>query len=376
MPENTKPKIYFKNLNAIRFFAASIVICHHIEQNKSNFNLPSYWQNEVVIMVGRLGVILFFVISGFLITYLLLKEKQFTNTISVKDFYLRRIFRIWPLYFLIVFLAFFVLPNIDFLNFGKFDSKTIVQNIKVNLPLYLLLLPNLATNLSSSLHFASHLWSIGAEEQFYLVWPVLNKKISNKFILMASVLVFYQLLKYLFLNLPPSAFASRLNGFWFSIPIDCMAIGGFFSLLLHGNSRFISKIKLLIFAKLIQWFILSGTIFLIVIGFQPTYLHEEFYSVLFGIIIINFAANENRIFSLDNPILNYLGKISYGLYMYHLIVVVFLIKVVQYFEIFRSIILYPAVFFLTIILASFSYEYFELPFIWKKQKYSKFNSGQ
>lgn len=374
--QQEQPKIYFKNLNAIRFFAAFVVICHHIEQNKSNFNLPNYWHNEVVVMVGRLGVILFFVISGFLITYLLLKEKEITNTIAVKDFYLRRIFRIWPLYFLIVFLSFFLLPNISFMNFGQFDSKIIWENIRINLPLYLLLLPNLANTQFNSLHFASHLWSIGAEEQFYLVWPVLNKKLSNKWLLMACVIVFYLAVKYIFWYWPDSKFISRVNGFLYSIPIDCMAIGGIFALIIYEKTKIVDKIKTFLFAKQVQWLVFIGTILLVVNNFHPFYLHEEIYSILFGILIINFAVNENRIFSMDYAILNYLGKISYGLYMYHLILVVFSIKILAYFGLFSNILLYPLVLILTILAASISYEYFELPFIRKKQKYSKVQSGE
>lgn len=370
-------RVYFKNLNAIRFFAAFVVICHHIEQNKFFFNVPNnYWHNPIVIMVGRLGVVLFFVISGFLITYLLLKEREITGNISIQDFYLRRIFRIWPLYFLIVFLAFFVLPVFPWMNFGKFDSNIIWQNIKFNLPLCLLLLPNLAQNPFHSLHFTTHLWSIGAEEQFYLIWPVLNKKISNKWLLMLAVIVFYIGVKYLFLSLPDSYFVSRFNGFWYSTPIDCMAIGGIFSLLIFDTSNKIIAIKNLVFNKIVQWICLFLVFILVANNFQPNYFHEELYSILFGIIVVNFAANPNCIFSLDYPILNFLGKISYGLYMYHLIVVVFSIKLLQYFGQFRNIILYPMVLIITILIASISYYFFELKFIKRKAKYSKVLSGE
>mgnify|MGYP000751166612 CR=1 FL=1 len=96
--------IYFKGFNGVRFIAASAVIVHHIEEYKAVylFGRDDLWARPFVYQLGRLGVALFFVLSGFLITYLLLAEKQKTGTIAIRKFYIRRVLRIWPLYFLIV----------------------------------------------------------------------------------------------------------------------------------------------------------------------------------------------------------------------------------------------------------------------------------
>src|SRR5262245_16271974 len=103
-------RIYFRNLNGLRFIAALLVIIHHIEQLKYIFGMPNNFSSSFVQIIGELGVILFFVLSGFLITYLLLEEEKRTDTIAVRNFYLRRILRIWPLYFLIVIIALAILP--------------------------------------------------------------------------------------------------------------------------------------------------------------------------------------------------------------------------------------------------------------------------
>ena len=97
-------KIYFPNLNGIRFIAAFAVILHHLEQFKYLLGYKNNWENPIIHQIGPLGVILFFVLSGFLITYLLLVEEKQTKTISIKSFYMRRILRIWPLYYLIILL--------------------------------------------------------------------------------------------------------------------------------------------------------------------------------------------------------------------------------------------------------------------------------
>ena len=106
----TMSKIYFPGLNGIRFIAATMVIIAHIEGFK---NKMGYWNindNNVINQLGNQGVKIFFVLSGFLITYLLLKEKARFKSIDVRKFYIRRILRIWPLYFLVLLGGFFIIP--------------------------------------------------------------------------------------------------------------------------------------------------------------------------------------------------------------------------------------------------------------------------
>ena len=91
---NQNSKVYFENLNTIGLIAAFFVIIQHVEQIKNYFNLPNIWNNKFIANIGGIGVILFFVLSGFLISYLLFKEQEVIHTISIKKFYIRRILRI------------------------------------------------------------------------------------------------------------------------------------------------------------------------------------------------------------------------------------------------------------------------------------------
>ena len=371
-------KVYFENLNAIRCMAAFLVIIHHVEQFKDVFHLPNHWSNPVIESLGRLGVILFFVLSGFLISYLLFKEKEVTNTISIKDFYLRRILRIWPLYFLIIIASLFVLPNIDFFTLEGFGKEVVWDNLFYKIILFVFFMPNLVLNLFGVIPYASQTWSIGAEEQFYLVWPGLNKKINNKWALMFGVIFFYILVKFS-IQFFPSQIKQVFKGFWLSTPIDCMAIGGIFALLIYDTNPIILSLKKILFSKVTQLITLAVTLFFISINYHlpvlDKYFHFELYAVLFGILIANFAVNENRIFSMENKISSYLGKISYGLYMYHPIIIVLCIKIGMSFNCINDFVLYPLVFLLVVLVASLSYEFYEKHFIDKKTKYSKIISG-
>jgi peptidoglycan/LPS O-acetylase OafA/YrhL len=99
-------------------------------------------------------------------------------------------------------------------------------------------------------------------------------------------------------------------------------------------------------------------------------LHFEIFPVLFGIIILNFAANDKIGISIENKILNYLGNISYGLYMYHPIGIVLALAITVSIDYITNWLLYPLSLAITIIIAGLSYRYFEAFFLKYKNNYS------
>jgi peptidoglycan/LPS O-acetylase OafA/YrhL len=370
-------KVYFENLNAIRFIAAFMVIIHHVEQFKYILGVPGEG-SKVIGTLGKLGVVLFFVLSGFLISYLLFKEKEVTKTISIKDFYIRRILRIWPLYFLIVLTALFVFPFADFMTMPGLGKDVVWSSLGYKLLLFVFFLPNLVLSIYGIVPFASQTWSIGAEEQFYLMWPVLNKWINRKWTLMFGIMFGYMAIKYAGIYAFPKSNATTFfNGYWESTPIDCMAIGGLFALIVYEKSSLASKLKSILFNRWVQLAVLAITIASIGKGiYIYYYLYYEYYAILFGILIMNFACNPKRLFSLEYGWLNYLGKISYGLYMYHTIAIVCSIRFLQKLDLFNNYYLYPVSIAFAIIISSVSYEFFEKRFIRRKHKYSKVISGE
>src|SRR5215213_8378112 len=124
-----KGRVYFPNLDGLRFIAALLVIIHHVEQLKSIYRIPNHWGSAFVQIIGEQGVVLFFVLSGFLITYLLLEEEKTTGTIRVRNFYLRRVLRIWPLYFFIVFISLAILPKIPMFVLPGFDNEYVYRHL-------------------------------------------------------------------------------------------------------------------------------------------------------------------------------------------------------------------------------------------------------
>ena len=102
---------HFKGLNSLRFFAALLVLMHHTETIRKKNGLENLeWLG--LFRNGVNAVTFFFVLSGFLITYLLLKENDKTHTVNIGTFYIKRMLRIWPLYFLIFFIGTLLLPQV------------------------------------------------------------------------------------------------------------------------------------------------------------------------------------------------------------------------------------------------------------------------
>lgn len=350
-------KIYFPNLNGLRFFAAlSVMVYHFFGANVLN---------------GHFGVILFFVLSGFLITYLLIEEQKNTNTISIKKFYVRRILRIWPLYFFILILS----TVLIFFETGLDNSYSQA------LPYYLVFIPNLAFVMNISIKYASILWSIGAEEQFYLLWPwiICKIKVKKLFLIFLIMILFWSFATHLidFINynyLSNIESIGIFSKFLGRMGFSAMATGALVALVF----RYHPKRLQFIFHPLIQITVISLTLTIWIGNLLPHIaIIDQVYSILFAIIIANFALNSKVIFSLENVILNYLGKISFGLYVYHLIAFRLIghLSQILSFDI-PKIILFIFGLLLTITLSSISYKYLEKPFLrLKLNKFTVIKSG-
>lgn len=372
-------RIYFKGLNEIRAIAALAVMFHHIEAYKFYAHEPSLYGiaplQHFISQLGKNGVYLFFVLSGFLITYLLLAEKKLLHTIDLKKFYIRRILRIWPLYYLIVLLAFLVLPllaqNIAALREEDYYYRCIValtDSPWLPLVLFLLFLPNLAFKLCPPVAGAAHTWSVGLEEQFYLIWPQLIKRIKQRYLWVVFTAI---ALLPVWLALAARIWP-QLSGYgsWLGVfPIHFMAIGALGGWLYFSHNDRLGWLN--------NGFLFAANTFLLVFM-----LFFPGIKLLFGVVIlleILFVVRENFSFNLRNRWLDKIGEISYGVYMYHPIVVYLSFSVVHSFLDIGTtyhLALYLLIPSLTLLVSFISYRYFEKPFIrYKNKRFTILKSG-
>ena len=370
-----KKIVYFPGLNTIRFIAAFIVIVNHIELFKKHLGQPNYAYVDAFFLMGRLGVVLFFVLSGFLITYLLLIEKEKYNTIDIKKFYIRRILRIWPLYYFLLILSLFILPNIHGLEINHWLTKS-----EITLPVILFcifFLPNWVISSYPPIPFFAQAWSVGVEEQFYFIWPFLLKRFKNiVFVLFTIIaiclsikLVLFPVLKFKLHYWNDNIKIWKL--FFDDFLIDTMAIGGLFAYAYFKKSKLLK----FFYHPITQLVTYALMIYFFVTGLNIPYAKSEFFALLFGILILNVSTNPKAYSKWFNlPLFDYLGKISYGIYMYHSLCIVLTIKIMVKLNLFNDTWLYIISIGSSIGISALSYQYLEKYFLSWKTRFAKVKS--
>lgn len=380
-------RVHFKNLDAIRFIAALLVVLHHIEYFKTLDGVSS-WPvlGHMLEDAGRVGVNLFFVLSGFLISYLLMKENSETGSINFKHFYVRRVLRIWPLY-LAYSIVLIVLSPLIMHKLGiavQSDIHTILTNL-----LFMVLF---AVNIQLAFFpynkgILEITWSVCIEEQFYLIWPLLlilfRKRLKLLFIVMLSIGF---LSKTLCLVLPyffPGKFTTpQLFGINYVLLFDKLELFGMgmFAAYLLFNKEVYTKFFDTILKPGVQWSMLILTILVMLsiirIPVLSKYYYDHFiHAVLFGYLML-MAVAPNSILQLDSPLLRTLGKVSYGIYLFHAPVCqMLLIVFIKVFGAVKNIPVYELLYPLagvtaTCGIAYLSYELYEKHFLKLKTKYS------
>jgi peptidoglycan/LPS O-acetylase OafA/YrhL len=265
-------------------------------------------------------------------------------------------------------LGFFVLPYLSLFEYSSVISKKAGDGYTFfNLVFYLLIFANMGKAIFGNIAYTSQTWSLATEEQFYLIWPLLIEFFNKKLLPVMCLIVFLYFGVSFFLIHLPSAnyfpYQRYISRFWWDFNINCMAIGGIFAVLIHRKHKLLN----FIFNKVVFISTTIITITLLLSGVNFGIVHYDIYATLFAIIISNLAFNQNYSTILENKLTGYLGTISYGMYMYHCIVLVAVIKLGIYFK--MVWIIYPLTFLITIGVSHLSYKYFESYFLRLKTKF-------
>jgi len=359
----------FDTLDALRFFAFFRVFMLHIP----NFcNLPLF---ETIKNGGAIGVDFFFVLSGFLITYLLAKEKYTTGTVDAKRFMMRRIFRIWPLYYLGVGLAYanvFVSQHYGFGSSSGYTpnilfSATFTENIKM-------IMEDNFPNGAPLRVF----WSLCVEEQFYILWIILFKFIPLKHLPKIFGVLLVTAWCYRII-VPPLLHNTMMTDVDLISKLDYFCIGGSLALCMVAYPGMVKKLQAL----------LPGAIQLPVIGicfffffFQQllpdNFINNPIYfptlsATVFTLLIACFILPGSKYSITNHSLLGRWGNISYGLYVYHtpvILVLLIVFKALHWQNSWLNLLEFTLLAFLATLLVSFfSYKFFERPFLQLRNKY-------
>ncbi|KAF0198517.1 MAG: acyltransferase [Bacteroidetes bacterium] len=391
-------KVYFPGMNGIRFFAAFSVILHHIEQTKFWINdpvsnrYPNIWQTMFCDNIGHKGRIIFFVLSGFLITYLFLAEIRKTGTLNLRKFHTRRALRVWPVYILVVLFAFLILPlytNILHSDGTSFNSQ-LFDGYWVKFAVVVLMLANFARFIFEPILGVTQLWSIAVQEQFYMVWPFLTRFFKNHFLRFVIVFIIFKvtmeiLMKVylenysLFPNtiLTPQRLVTLIK-WWEIFAVDQLAIGALCAYLLINNVR---KVLDFMYHPIVIGLVIILYVYLFFIKVD-FYGHTFVEGVIAAVIMMNISTNEKFPVKLENRAFNYLGNISYGIYLFHNICIISVLNLLIYYTNFSgntvlfNILLYLGSMIATLVLSGLSYKYVEDYFLRLKGKYEVIKSSR
>jgi peptidoglycan/LPS O-acetylase OafA/YrhL len=349
-------KEHLKGLDSLRAIAALIVVFSHLELLKGQNHIENIFE---VVPSGHIGVILFFVLSGFLISFLLMKELEINQKISFRNFYMRRILRIWPLYYLIIILSFLLNES---------------SNSTMSYLLCITIFPNVAHAIGEGWASSPQIWSIGVEEQFYLIWPIILSMIFTfrkkllPIILISFILIFTLLphaLGFINVRFFQSEYMLTIERFFYGTKYNCLAIGAFIGIAYANRKKWVNLLN----NNFI--FIPITIITLLMWGFNVVFVHfnDEVFAILFALLILGAIGSET--IKIDTNISKFLGKISYGIYMYHWLIIILVMKFLPFQEntSFYNLKLYFLVFGLTIFVSWFSFVFFEKKFLKLKIKY-------
>jgi len=297
-------------LDRLRGLAILMVMIGHLEHVAPGFL-------DGIVRQGWIGVDLFFVLSGFLITGILWDTRG--SECYFGRFYGRRILRIWPAYLLILFAAFCVVP---FLKWSLGGPALSIPGESLGVWVYLLFLQNFIANPLYPSQFLAMTWSLAVEEQFYLIWPAVIRFVSRRVVLPCLIVGFLVLpfIRLWAMNHDFSPKSIYVNPLMHGDGLFCGAIVALWlrsakpkrkTLLLAGSILLITGLA--VFVPIHPPSVVSGPsspwVFTSV-ALSSTGL------LLVALVSENLGSYLHRAFFM-NRTLNFLGFISYSLYLYH-----------------------------------------------------------
>ena len=312
--QDRQSRFYMPELDGLRFFAFfAVFIAHTVAFGSGEHRqLPNWIGNALgtVGIAGAFGVDLFFTLSSFLITSLLLSEFEINGSLHIRQFYIRRALRIWPVYFLVTLLAwiasFFVAREVFPLSL---------------LFCFTFFIGNWAFIFAPVNTVATPLWSVSVEEQFYLAWPWLVGRSGARGIrkVALAMLVMGAVTCVLAQWLAPASDWVTKNTFARS---DGIAIGALLAIAVRdGRIRLTQVQRYALLATSIGLLLAIAAVTDLSVRPIPTLfliLGWFLVAVACGGILASVIGCEGALRAvLTQPALVYLGRISYGLYAYH-----------------------------------------------------------
>lgn len=356
-----KKQLYYPQLDSIRGLSFLGIFLYH----SLHPGIGTGWVNAFLKYLFDqlpLAIDVFFLLSSFLLTRLGLVEYEKRQNFSFVNYFTRRVLRIWPLYYVLMFFSFIIFPLI---------ALKVGASMSLPDPLFYVFFVSNFYHVDH-VFFLRILWTLSVEEQFYLVLGValkfFAKYLARIFSLFLIVSVIYSAF---FSSTDSSAYFHTLTYFF------DFAAGGIAAILFSRKSRVILWLANLKGWKKVLFYCYLPMHFAVFYSMERTgggdwidLISRYFFVVYISLLIIEQVGNVKRVTVLEkNKFLIYTGKISYGLYCFHGISITGIDLAIKHFHIEMSQYLIAAVAFCTnYFFATISYIFFEKPFLRLKDK--------
>ncbi|MFD3191571.1 acyltransferase family protein [Sedimentitalea sp. HM32M-2] len=335
---------HFGSLDGLRFLCISAVIWHH------TLGSADLIDRSILFVRGHVGVDFFFVLSGFLITTLLLREEAAKGRFSLRGFYWRRALRILPVYYLVVGLAAFN----EIVLKGQTESLSLV-------PYYIFFLSNFLTE---HIGFLDPTWSLSVEEQYYLIWPALLLLLPRRWIpALLLALIGLHLLVFLgvFDRLGITAIPAGPLLIGLGDATEAILMGSLAALVLNSPTGF-ARLAPLFRPRAMPWLCLGLLILALAAfpgalrGWPNLLVHGLMTATLISLVV----REDNGMAGLLKlrPIVR-IGQVSYGIYLYHLFAHGVMLAVFTRFGLTGPGLFFFSYYALTFVIAEISFRSFE-----------------
>lgn len=386
-------RFYHPELDVLRFFAFFMAFMHHSLPHIPDFYLRmgvSPWLASILAGLGAsgaFGVNLFFLLSSYLITELLIRERLRFGHVDLPAFYARRVLRIWPLYFFFLAFAWVLQWYVPGQHIG-WQAGLAFTFLGGNWWVVFVGFP-------SSVIFP--LWSLSVEEQFYIFWPATMRRLTERGMIWASVAMLAVANLTRWYLAARNTWESRLwtNSF---VQLDAIALGVILAVLLAGRApKFATLQRVALFAAGFAFFAISANYFRIKDDpLTPPRVLMGYPMMIAGAALV-FLASLGAFAGLEKsgesdsagrsavgltfaslgrnwvlPPLIYLGRISYGLYVFHALGLMITDYTIHHQDssLGRYLFRVAVAFILTVTFAAISYRWLETPFLSLKQRFT------
>ena len=353
--QGTAKRFYRPELDALRFFAFLAVLLHHGPHATRYLTFFA--------SAGGLGLSMFFLLSAYLITELLLREREQSGTVAWGFFFTRRALRIWPLYYAALAAAVVISlipPHLFWISGSGIAFMSLFMATWVRLPSQLGIL-------------VGQLWSISVEEQFYLIWPPIVKYGGKRLAIVISVLFMVTAAVWL------GVFSGKGWMLWYDTPVEFLffAAGALIAIATRGNS--LPGVN----GRMRGLVLIAGASVAIVTihfsrigsdnvpGLTAAQLYIGYGGAAAGCVLIFLGVLG---MSGIPQWLTYLGKISYGLYVFHVGIIELSTRLAVPFRLASDSAAYlflvdGIALVLCVLVSHLSYQYFERPFLKLKERF-------